>query len=149
MLGGLHIETHGNVEHMGRLFRGIRHTQEGITSSTAADSFLKAAHLTRTRHAHLSTLYSTMSSFALCQCGTTWWEQKRGLKTSNDQQEFNILILGYCLQNGNSGSDICLSSQRTRLSSLSCVESLKALVPCSLLLTIRTIPDGFPSTSRM
>ena len=82
-------------------------------------------------------------------CGTTWCKQKRGLKTSNDQQESNILILRYCLQNGNFGSNICLSSQGTRLFSLPYVESLKALVPWVLLLTIRTIPHGFPSTCRI
>ena len=42
------------MEHAGRLLGRFRVdlTQAGIASSGTADSFLKAAHLTRTRHGH-------------------------------------------------------------------------------------------------
>ena len=55
MLGGLHIEmtiwnTYGDYLEASGWTTAL--TQAGITSSGTADSFLKAAHLTRTRHAH-------------------------------------------------------------------------------------------------
>ena len=55
MLGGLHIEmaiwnTCGDYLEASGWTNAL--TQAGIASSGTADSFLKAAHLTRTRHAH-------------------------------------------------------------------------------------------------
>ena len=55
MLGGLHIEmaiwnTYGDYLEASGWTTAL--TQAGITSCGTADSFLKAAHLTRTRHAH-------------------------------------------------------------------------------------------------
>ena len=55
MLGGLHIKmviwnTCGDYSEAPGWTTA--HIQVGITSSSTADSFLKAAHLTRTRHAH-------------------------------------------------------------------------------------------------
>lgn len=68
MLGGLHIEmavwnTFGDYLQDSRWTTAL--TQAGVASSGTADSFLKAAHLTRPRHGHQ---VSALALFKMPSC---------------------------------------------------------------------------------
>ena len=75
MLNGLHIKIHGNVEHM-TLFRGIKLDYCTYPGSNHilwhSRLLLKAAHLTRTRHAQQMsdlTLTKLQQDVFLCTVG--------------------------------------------------------------------------------
>ena len=106
MFGGLHTEmamwtTYGDyLEGSGWTNALI---QAGVASSGTADSFLKASHLTRTRHAHQVTALALGKlqddAFLHAQSEETKekWRQKMIQKSPN------IPVLGYNPQHGTSG----------------------------------------------
>ena len=120
-------------------------TQAGIGSFGTADSFLKAAHLTRTRHAHQVSalaLAKLQQDAFLCTEGPhdentkEAWRQAMISKSPTFQYWvtiFRMEVLGMIFVRAHREQDFPLY-----------VESLKALV---LPLTTRTIPDGYLFTS--
>jgi hypothetical protein len=117
-LGGFHIEmamwkTYGNYLEVSGWTTAL--TEAGIASSGTADSFLKASHLTRTRHAH------QVSVLALAKLQQDAFMDMVNEEPHDEEIKSTILnmdILGL----------ICVRADRERDVALY-VESLTALVP--------------------
>ena len=102
MFGGLHIEM-GLWKTLGDLLEGSGWTtnlyEADVASSGTADSFLKASHLTRTRHAHQITALSLVK---LQHKARKCLESQESLsfedwKKDHDQQKPYISFLEYYL----------------------------------------------------
>ena len=133
MFGGLHIEM-AMWKTFGDFLEGSGWTnalaQAGVASSGTADAFLKASHLTRTRHAHQVTALTLakLQAVAFLQVegphsdeAKETWRQKMILKSPTFQYWDTILtmeLLGL----------VFIRAHRERNFSLY-VESLKELVP--------------------
>ena len=76
--------------------------QAGVASSGTADSFLKASHLTRTRHAHQVTALALgkLQEDAYLHAHT---DETKEVETENDPKESNIPVPGYDTQHGTFG----------------------------------------------
>ncbi len=104
MFGGLHIEmaiwnTFGDYLEASGWTTAL--TQAGIASSGTADSFLKAAHLTRTRHAHQVSalaLAKLQHEAFLCTEGPHDENTKEAWQQDYHQESY-IPVLGYHSQN--------------------------------------------------
>lgn len=99
MFGGLHIEmtmwkTYDDYLE-GSGWTNVL-TQAGIASSGTADSFLKASHLTRTRHAH------QVTALALAKLQEDAFLHTEGTHSDENKgtEESNIPVLGYHSQHG-------------------------------------------------
>ena len=112
LFGGLHIEmavwnTYGDYLE-GSGWTSVL-TRAGIASSGTADSFLKAAHLTRTRHAHqISVLaLAKLQNDALLKCAVLHDDTTKEIWQRNMIKKPDISVLGYCSQHGNHWINFC------------------------------------------
>ena len=126
MFGSLHIEMamwneYGNYLEACGWTTAL--TEAGITSSGTADSFLKASHLSRTRHAHqviVLALAKLQQDAFLDMVNEGPHDEKTKEASRQDviTKKSNIPVLGYHPQHENFGSDICGGPQRTGFSPL-------------------------------
>lgn len=121
MLGGLHTEM-ALWKTTGDLLEGSGWTEaltEGeVVSSGVAESFLKATHLTRTRHGHQMTLLANLQREAFMLCEGPKDEVCTNVEKWNGTEESNFRILGSDFKVRNLHSHFRQGSQREELSTV-------------------------------